>query len=860
MGNHNSALLEAASVGDLRTAKQLLDKPGAIDVNWMGQDKWAALHYAACNGHLALTGLLIDHGANVNATEEAKRTALHLAARNGHTEVVADLLKAGADVNATDHDDMTALHRAAANGNTRAAGELIWAHAYVDAKLQDGATALHLAAWHGHTSTVQLLLQKSADANAADDEGCTPLHRAAAAGHANVVKQLLQKNADAHATDKVGKTAAALAQDHGHANVAALLTTCTHRPSTNRTPSSLQTSMTPSASPLPSLHSASPLHNLPSQTQPPMHQSPSSQQQSVCAPAACSAAATSSSSGTPHAVSYPSIFGAAPAQGHLRPHHIGQLVSECAPVSQSHAPSAEEERILGWSGSDGGHTEAVPADVPALGYVPGALSSIRNKLQAVLPEMLRAGTASLTAAEEGSDQMQAVQPNTQQQRQQQQQQQTRQHSGPYGLLDEQDEDNSTMNDSAAPALAQQQESPPQQQARQRSGPYGLPHDQGRSSTAMEDSATSTAPQQAGELVQQLAGMQLQDPTSFAGAPDNQQPGCQLFRYGEVSAMCNGFNSRSLLRYSTLVSQGRLHNQPVAVRLHPSARHQSPAVLQHWLDGLSQLSHPHVLSILGACLEPAAIITPLMQNGSLDGALRGQPTSQGRPPPSLQWHQRIRLAAACADALSYLHSHVPQPWLHQQLHPANILLDSNLLPQLSGIAIPADSSRATVDTDVYALGMIMLQLLTGREAQAALIHDVQAQLHRDTLSDLTDPCAGCWPLKQAEQFASLALRCTDERPHLGEDILPQLRTLAAWAQQIDEPPSWYECPITSVSCLPQSLTDASLSSLWLCVGHLLLTQVARDHGSWIGLAVVHDVQHEKEDLCPTSALTICVATS
>ncbi len=45
----------------------------------------------------------------------------------------------------------------------------------------------------------------------------------------------------------------------------------------------------------------------------------------------------------------------------------------------------------------------------------------------------------------------------------------------------------------------------------------------------------------------------------------------------------------------------------------------------------------------------------------------------------------------------------------------------------------------------------------REAQAALIRDVQAQLHRGTLSDFTDPCAGCWPLKQAEHFASLALR-------------------------------------------------------------------------------------------------------
>ena len=110
-------------------------------------------------------------------------------------------------------------------------------------------------------------------------------------------------------------------------------------------------------------------------------------------------------------------------------------------------------------------------------------------LQAVLPEMLRPGTPSLTVAEEeGTDQMQAVQLGTQQQRQQQQQQQARQLSGPYGLLDEQDEDEITLNDSAAPALSQQQESQSQQQARQRSGPHGLPHDQGRSSAAIEDSA------------------------------------------------------------------------------------------------------------------------------------------------------------------------------------------------------------------------------------------------------------------------------------------------------------------------------------------------------------------------------------
>ena len=34
------------------------------------QDGWASLHYAACNGHLAVIGALIDHGADINVTEK----------------------------------------------------------------------------------------------------------------------------------------------------------------------------------------------------------------------------------------------------------------------------------------------------------------------------------------------------------------------------------------------------------------------------------------------------------------------------------------------------------------------------------------------------------------------------------------------------------------------------------------------------------------------------------------------------------------------------------------------------------------------------------------------------------------------
>ena len=60
----------------------------------------------------------------------------------------------------------------------------------------------------------------------------------------------------------------------------------------------------------------------------------------------------------------------------------------------------------------------------------------------------------------------------------------------------------------------------------------------------------------------------------------------------------------------------------------------------------------------------------VQKGSLDGALRGiAPPGEGLP--KLHWHLRIRLAAACADALSYLHSQPPQVGLFAYMWPFHV---------------------------------------------------------------------------------------------------------------------------------------------------------------------------------------------
>jgi len=75
------------------------------------------LHQACMDGNLYVTKLLLDHGADVNATNAQPAygltgTPLHYAAMSGQLDVARLLLKRGADPNATDDYSSTPLHKA----------------------------------------------------------------------------------------------------------------------------------------------------------------------------------------------------------------------------------------------------------------------------------------------------------------------------------------------------------------------------------------------------------------------------------------------------------------------------------------------------------------------------------------------------------------------------------------------------------------------------------------------------------------------------------------------------------------------------------------------------------------------------
>jgi len=95
------ALTQAAHDGDLIAVERLFASGAKLDATPVDQNHFGepALLEAASEGHDDIILFFLDHGANINTTDNCRNTALNCAVIKGHPSIVQLLLSRGADPN-----------------------------------------------------------------------------------------------------------------------------------------------------------------------------------------------------------------------------------------------------------------------------------------------------------------------------------------------------------------------------------------------------------------------------------------------------------------------------------------------------------------------------------------------------------------------------------------------------------------------------------------------------------------------------------------------------------------------------------------------------------------------------------------
>ncbi len=159
--------LDAAILDGSKETVEVLAAGGA-DLDLLGPDDVAALHWAATMPHADIVRLLIQHGAEADVENTRGDTPLLYAVRgrdmtaNQRKEICELLLAGEANVNRRDPAGQTPLHAAVSEGDRGLVELFIAKAADTNAKTHEGKTPLSLARERGHTEIAEFLRQHGA--------------------------------------------------------------------------------------------------------------------------------------------------------------------------------------------------------------------------------------------------------------------------------------------------------------------------------------------------------------------------------------------------------------------------------------------------------------------------------------------------------------------------------------------------------------------------------------------------------------------------------------------------------------------------------------------------------------------------
>ncbi|KAL2332329.1 hypothetical protein Fmac_019910 [Flemingia macrophylla] len=292
----------------------------------------------------------------------------------------------------------------------------------------------------------------------------------------------------------------------------------------------------------------------------------------------------------------------------------------------------------------------------------------------------------------------------------------------------------------------------------------------------------------------------------------------VFPYEEIFSSTDGFSDTNLLGHRTCgsVYYGLLRDQEVAIKRMTGAKTKE---FTSEMKVLFKVHHVNLVELLGyaASQDEFFLIYEYAQKGSLRSHLH-DPQNNGHSP--LSWITRVQIALDAARGLEYIHEHIKTRYVHQDIKTSNILLDASFRAKISdfGLAkfIPKTDAGETIATnvvnaygylapeylsnglattksDVYAFGVILFEIISGKEAiiqtqgpekrplasiMMAVLRNSPESVSISRTINLVDPTmADLYPHDFVFKMAMLAKQCVDEDPVLRPDMKQDVISLS-----------------------------------------------------------------------------------
>lgn len=212
-----------------------------------------------------------------------------------------------------------------------------------------------------------------------------------------------------------------------------------------------------------------------------------------------------------------------------------------------------------------------------------------------------------------------------------------------------------------------------------------------------------------------------------------------FRYRDLYKATRGFKESELIGVGGFgaVYKGVLptNGAEVAVKKISSNSLQGMREFAAEIESLGRLRHKHLINLQGWCKNKndLLLVYDFVPNGSLDSLLYRQ-----KRDIVLTWDQRFNIIKGIAAGLLYLHEEWEQVVIHRDVKSSNVLIDNEMNARLGdfGLARLYDhgknshttnvvgtigyiapeltrTGKASTSTDVYAYGVLLLEVASGR---------------------------------------------------------------------------------------------------------------------------------------------------